>query len=985
VRKSLADHRLLYRLKCSELVGTEFQAFFERIMAKADKTFIAVKPTGAAGDWKCDGYSAATKTVYQCYAPEALTVAKTCDKVLVDFDGARRHWGNQMKRWAFVLNAQALPPQVVSLLERLQSQHSELEIDHLGRDKLWDLVVCHLAHEVLNELLGEVSSTSDVVEAHLQAAKRGLHGGDDARIHGLCVEVLALTEGDEALHACRAEAHEILAILALKERDLREARHHLREMAARLDGDTRVAVRANYHRLLGLVLEKEEKDQEAEAEFFAVMAVQPGAGQDAAGDAKLRAIQCASKADLVLNWCHQGEGERAAPYGDEIISFIRQDPNALDGQLICHAVDALVTLAACVGERQWADDALGQLDEYCQSKKQAYEASMVLQGLAGRTARFFDQPEIGLKCSELAVHMAQRADRDDFYWAAVFNMAVSYLQQGEIEEADKRLNLLLPLLESAKVDNAIKAGVLSLASELASERGDVAKALDFQRRMVPYAADDPVNMIGTLHGIGRKLQAAGRVSEAFEAFAKTAQLAGDQQIPGEARFDILARLAEAGIMTGRWDEAEKAIEELAELPRPPQFVDDAVARLQKQIEGMKELRGRIDAIKRVASSDGAITLLEANAAALKPLLAWWREIEPTGVWFSDKKKAGALDEADRGLRVLYDYWGGGGAARIMANLRRFAPAHFSPFIEVRSLEEIRRAIRMFALISDVLVLLWKGPIQPQRTAPFVPIRDVIGGAGYIGFFGTVLRSPSGIPWVAALGNGAYLPEEVCRLLLTEAAGLLEQGRLILLPAPAVGCWQPEHGPCEKLLVDLTGATPVLDRSADQDASPVGLIPFFEDVPIPAIVDLLGERPEQTRRLRLALIRKTRELRGHGSLEAGKRELQDEIQDAFAEWAAIHRALGRKNEWHNREDEMSSTALRFQDQWSPIFMLSQLGYRLRVEPVGAAAGPSPRQPSYLPAEGTPFGSWLLPPGPHILSAEARSDSGGERAAQTPDAQ
>ena len=74
----------------------------------------------------------------------------------------------------------------------------------------------------------------------------------------------------------------------------------------------------------------------------------------------------------------------------------------------------------------------------------------------------------------------------------------------------------------------------------------------------------------------------------------------------------------------------------------------------------------------------------------------------------------------------------------------------------------------------------------------------------------------------------------------------------MLPAPAVGCWQPEHGPCEGLLVDLTGTTPILNRSAQQDASPVGFVPFFEDVPIPAIVDLLGERPEQTRRLRLAL-------------------------------------------------------------------------------------------------------------------------------------
>ena len=68
--KSLVEHRLLYRLKCSELKGMEFQSFFERVMARVDSTFTPVKPMGASGDWKCDGYSAATKTVYQCYAPD---------------------------------------------------------------------------------------------------------------------------------------------------------------------------------------------------------------------------------------------------------------------------------------------------------------------------------------------------------------------------------------------------------------------------------------------------------------------------------------------------------------------------------------------------------------------------------------------------------------------------------------------------------------------------------------------------------------------------------------------------------------------------------------------------------------------------------------------------------------------------------------------------------------------------------------------------
>jgi hypothetical protein len=359
------------------------------------------------------------------------------------------------------------------------------------------------------------------------------------------------------------------------------------------------------------------------------------------------------------------------------------------------------------------------------------------------------------------------------------------------------------------------------------------------------------------------------------------------------------------------------------------------------------------------------------------LLAWWREVEPTGIWFSDRKKAGALDDDDRGLRVLYDYWGGGGAARVMANLRQFAPEHFSPFIQVRSVEEIRRAIRMFALISDVLVLLWKGEIHSQLTFPLVPITDIIGGAGYTGFFGTILQSKSGSHWVGALGMGAYLPESVCRFLSTEAAGLLEQGRLIVLPAPAVGCWQPEHGPCEELLVDLTGATPIMNRSAQLDVSPLGFVPFFEDAPIPAIVDLLGERATQTRRLRLALTRKSRELRGQGSLEAGKRELQDEIQDALAEWASVHRSLGKKHKWLDRDDEMSSSAWRFQDHWSPIFMLSRLGYRLRIETVGAPSSSASDEERYTPDKGTPFGNWLLPPGPNILSAEAQSDNPADK--------
>jgi len=69
-------HSIVFKNVCHERKGAAFQSFFEAIMHKRDRSFISVKPAGRAGGWKCDGYSSANATVYQCYAPEELTAAK---------------------------------------------------------------------------------------------------------------------------------------------------------------------------------------------------------------------------------------------------------------------------------------------------------------------------------------------------------------------------------------------------------------------------------------------------------------------------------------------------------------------------------------------------------------------------------------------------------------------------------------------------------------------------------------------------------------------------------------------------------------------------------------------------------------------------------------------------------------------------------------------------------------------------------------------
>jgi hypothetical protein len=138
---AFSHHEVRLEVELYRRTGESFQDFFEQTMQKADPCFIMVKPMGKAGDWKADGYSVKTKTVYQCYAPEEMTGAKAARKVKKDFAGARDRWKDRMQSWIFVWSSErALPPQVVAALADLKAAHPKLAIDHMGRAGLWSIV-----------------------------------------------------------------------------------------------------------------------------------------------------------------------------------------------------------------------------------------------------------------------------------------------------------------------------------------------------------------------------------------------------------------------------------------------------------------------------------------------------------------------------------------------------------------------------------------------------------------------------------------------------------------------------------------------------------------------------------------------------------------------------------------------------------------------------------------------------------------------------
>ena len=159
---SLSHHEIKLELELYRRVGRSFQDLFEQIMQKCDPSFLTVKPMGRAGDWKSDGFSLHSGTVYQCYAPEDMTGAEAAKKIIEDFTGGQNHWKEKMLAWVFVWSSdRALPPQVVNSLAELRSKHPNLSIGHIGREGLWQIVKQFPIEDRI-AILGSVPDLSDV-------------------------------------------------------------------------------------------------------------------------------------------------------------------------------------------------------------------------------------------------------------------------------------------------------------------------------------------------------------------------------------------------------------------------------------------------------------------------------------------------------------------------------------------------------------------------------------------------------------------------------------------------------------------------------------------------------------------------------------------------------------------------------------------------------------------------------------------------------
>lgn len=193
--------------------------------------------------------------------------------------------------------------------------------------------------------------------------------------------------------------------------------------------------------------------------------------------------------------------------------------------------------------------------------------------------------------------------------------------------------------------------------------------------------------------------------------------------------------------------------------------------------------------------------------------------------------------------INYDAWARGGFAHLAAIISG-RPTN-SIVVEARSVAEVRARLRTLSLLFDTVVVLWRGPLSDPGLTMGLFDADYSGPGGH-GYTATGVMYRD--RWFLGQGWAHLLPDDVSRFLVGEARRFLEGGRLVLLPAVAVGCMQVGLGSTDLLLTEgLLGGVP-LASSGSAGERTLDLVethlPYFPDVPLDELVDILDSADDE---------------------------------------------------------------------------------------------------------------------------------------------
>lgn len=957
-----AYYELCFKVQYLEAKGSAFQELFASIMAKAHPgDFMPCRPWGAVGDRKNDGYLKSERTLFQVYAPNEMAQAAAVRKIERDFSEALPHWRDYFDVWVFVHNArEGLPPDVLAKLLALERGHPPIRVSQWGLDELL-LRFRRLSLDSLRSLYGQAPegaapSGEDEAKLKKKQAQKLARGGKRSDATKAMMEALALAreKGDEA------EEAELLAGLALLASDSRpgrgERQDYIRQAERKADKLKSSAAKVIYLRARAAALQDQNNLIGAEEAYQKAL---DHCLHDAEDDKGNLATQgCVVRASFVHFLCTQKRFDEARPILEESETYARANKSVEDGEIFQAALEAGIHFSLDTGDEDEAIRRIAELEELASSPRLADRIGGDLLNIANRSSHR-QAHGAALAAAQASVRLGNRCydpSSPSFLVGALYTEAMVMAQAGMEELALTKAEAILDLCTRPE-DEPVQQAAQNLIAEIHRTSGDSQTAVDMARRALSAAKAEPKNMAFTKAALAIALNDNGQPEEALKQAKEAWALASSAEVPAQGMIRILTDVANYASQLGDDNTLERALKEIIQLPDEPTELKESKRRSVARAFANRTLRERIVEVLEdeqpalTAGTSGCRSLQEANAVVVRPLLRLWRE------W------PGCF-------AGLYDFWGRGNFERLLLNARCF-PNSFNITLEVRSLDDVKQAVRLWGLYADFLILLWKGATQNGLAiVPFPEDYEEPGGWGYSVCAGDVLkRKGSRKKWHPALSHIAIFPEEVAAFLATEARPFIEAGRLVVVPAVGAGCVNPGHGPFEQLLAEAANAIPSV-RWRGSDATPIGLVPHSPDAPFELLAEVAEAEVGRLRKLRLLLVKRSRELRPDREIGQEARLLALEIDDALRDFEACNAELARKKGLQKATEPLSGTTAPFRSTgrklsevtsdspFAPLFVLQSLGYGWRVQGSEILRFP----PRFQPQEGDVLGTWLAPPSP-----------------------
>lgn len=499
-----------------------------------------------------------------------------------------------------------------------------------------------------------------------------------------------------------------------------------------------------------------------------------------------------------------------------------------------------------------------------------------------------------------------------------------------------------------------------MIAEILRLQGNAQAAVDTARRELAAFKGDAKHLAVIKMHLAISLNDNGQTEEALRNIKEVWHLCAHVDGGKKMRLEILDHIGDWAAFLGNEQDTAFAVKELNALKDAHPDLEEKCDATLEGIDGRTRLRANLASVfaepnpATLAGTEGAKSLQEANCIVAQPLIQLW----------DDMRAADLLTTSG-----AYDFWGRGNFRRILLNAQAH-PTAFNITLEVRTLEQVKKAIRVWGLYADLLVLLWKGPFDSGMTLmPFPSDFNQPGGAGYIIAAGDELESADGKKvWHTAMSHISIFPEEVGEFLAGEARAFIESGRVVVVPAVGVGCINPGHGPIEQLLAESVNAIPSL-RWSGAGETPIGFAPFSPDAPIQLLAELADEQAKNLRALRLLLVKRTQRLVASQvdgiaakslllELEEGMQTIQSQTASAFS-----------KHGYANLREEIAGGATRFKEggerlfdsedlssPFAPMLAIKSLGFGWGVSTT-AADSVSER---FAVRENDAVGPWLSAP-------------------------